>query len=170
MTDALGVEDRTIRVGRRHRDELMRALQRAGIRLNVHAETLLQHTVFDDPAGQDLRFVERTVHELGLATGGTQLQVFDAARAAGLHLCPVISGPFLRLATLGQPNAPDSILSAGRPPTGAVHIASEALSDDEAYPKGFYLRMVDDEAWLRGYRCDDTYRWGPEQRVALVKP
>ena len=40
----------------------------------------------------------------------------------------------------------------------------------EAYPKGFYLRVVDDEVWLRGYRCDDTYEWGPEQRLALVQP
>lgn len=79
-------------------------------------------------------------------------------------------GSTLRLATMDQRNAPDSVLSAGRAPTGSVHIASELLSDDEAYPRGFYLRMVDGEAWLRGYRCDDTYEWGPEQRLALIQP
>ncbi|WP_192498537.1 hypothetical protein [Ornithinimicrobium pratense] len=47
---------------------------------------------------------------------------------------------------------------------------SEPLGDDAAYLKGFYLRVVDGEAWLRGYRCDDTYEWGPEQRLTLLQP
>jgi hypothetical protein len=62
------------------------------------------------------------------------------------------------LAMIGQSNAPD--LSAGRAPTGAIHVASEPLSRDVEYPKGFYLRIVDGQAWLRGYRCDDTYVCG----------
>lgn len=170
MTYVLGLDGRTVRVGGQPRDELIQGLRKAGVRLNVHAETLLEHPAFDYPEGRDLRFVERAVYELGLSTGGTQAQVFHAARAQGFHLCPVISGPFLRLATMDQHNAPDSVLSAGRAPNGAIHVASEPLSDDEAYPKGFYLRVVDDEVWLRGYRCDDTYEWGPEQRLALVQP
>lgn len=170
MTYVLGPDGRTVRVGGQPRDELTQGLREAGVRLNVHAETLLEHPAFDSPEEQDLRFVERAVYELGLSTGGTQSQVFDAARMQGLHLCPVISGPFLRLATMDQHNAPDSLLSAGRAPTGSIHVASEPFSDDEAYPKGFYLRVVDDEVWLRGYRCDDTYKWGPKQRLALVQP
>lgn len=170
MTHVLGLEGRTVRVGGQPRRVLLQSLRALDVRLNAHAETLLQHPAFDDPEGQDLRFVERTVQQLGLPAGGTQSQVFDAARAQGLNLCPVISGPFLRLAAMDQHNAPDSVLSAGRAPTGAIHIASEPLSDDEAYPKGFYLRAVDDEGCLRGYRCDHTYVWGPEQRLALVQP
>lgn len=170
MTHVLGLEGRTVRVGGQPRHVVLQSLRERGVRLNAHAETLLEHPAFDDPESQDLRFVERTVHQLGLSTGGTQSQLFDAARTQGLSLCPLITGPFLRLATLDQHNAPDSVLSAGRAPSGAIHIASEPLSDDVAYPKGFYLRAVDDEAWLRGYRCDDTYEWGPEQRLVLVQP
>ncbi|WP_122263851.1 hypothetical protein [Ornithinimicrobium cerasi] len=170
MTYVLGLDGRTVRVGGQPRDVLMQDLREAGVRLNAHAATLLEHPAFDYPEGQELRFVERAVYELGLSTGGTQSQVFDAARVQGFHLCPVISGPFLRLATMDQHNAPDSVLSAGSAPTGAIHIASQPLRDDEAYPKGFYLRVVDDEVWLRGYRCDDTYEWGPEQRLVLVQP
>ena len=170
MTYVLGLDGRTVRVGGQPRDELLQGLREAGVRLNVHAETLLEHPAFDYPEGQDLRFVERAVYELGLSTGGTQAQVLHAAGEQGFHLCPVISGPFLRLATMDQHNALDSVLSAGRAPTGAIHVASEPLSHDPAYPKGFYLRVVDDEVWLRGYRCDDTYEWGPEQRLALVQP
>lgn len=170
MTHVSGLEGRTVRVGGQPRSVLLQSLREVGVRLNAHAETLLDHQAFDDPKGHDLRFVERTVHQLGLPAGGTQSQIFEAARTQGLELCPVISGPFLRLATMEQPNAPDSVLSAGRAPAGAIHIASEPLSDEEAYPKGFYLCVVDDEAWLRGYRCDDTYEWGPKQRLALVQP
>lgn len=84
--------------------------------------------------------MRRTVQQLGLPAGGPQCRVFAAATRHGLQLCPAISGPFLRLATMHQPNAPDSVLSAGRASTGAIHIASEPLSDDPDYPKEFYLR------------------------------
>lgn len=170
MTHVLERDGRTVRIGGQPRSALLQSLREFGVRLNAHAQTLLEHPAFDDPESQDLRFVERTVHQLGLATGGTQSQVLEAAREHGFQPCPVISGPFLRLATMDQRNAPDSVLSAGRAPTGAIHVAAEPLSADEAYPKGFYLRVVDDEVWLRGYRCDDTYEWGPEQRLALIAP
>lgn len=81
-----------------------------------------------------------------------------------------MTGPYLRLAMPGQHTAPDSVLSAGRAPTGAVHVASEPVTSDPEYPKGFYLRVVDGRQWLRGYRCDDTYVFTPEQRLAFVLP
>ncbi|SOC57162.1 hypothetical protein [Ornithinimicrobium cerasi] len=170
MTNVWGLEGQTVRVGGQPRSSLVQSLRQVGVQLNDHAKTLLAHPAFEDPESQDLQFVVRTVHQLGLPTGGTQSQVFVAARRHGFQLCPVISGPFLRLATMDQPSAPDSVLSAGRAPTGAIHVASEPLSADAAYPKGFYLRVVDDEVWLRGFRCDDTYEWGPQQRLALVEP
>ncbi|WP_346959230.1 hypothetical protein [uncultured Arthrobacter sp.] len=72
--------------------------------------------------------MERTVGELGFERGAIQSRVFTAARNQGLELCPVVTGPYLRLAITEQPNAPDSVLSAGRAPTGAIHVASEPLS------------------------------------------
>ena len=140
------------------------------MQLNVHAETLLAHPAFEAPVGQTLRIVARTVEQLGLEEGAVQSQVFAAARTQGLELCPLVTGPYLRLALMDQTNAPDSVLSAGRGPTGAIHIASEPVSEDVEYPKGFYLRVVDGQAWLRGYRCDDTYVWAPGQRLAFLLP
>ena len=170
MTHVAELGGQTVRVGGQPRRVLLQRLRECGVRLNAHAETLLEHPVFDDPQSEDLRFVERTVQQLGLPAGGTQSQVFEAAQEHGFQLCPVLSGPFLRLATLHQLNAPDSVLSGGRAPTGAIHVAAKPLSDDELYPKGFYLRVVDHDVWLRGYRCDDTYEWDPQQRLALVEP
>lgn len=159
-----------IRVGGRSRSEVKQLLHSANVLLNVHAETLLAHPSFDAPESQSLEVVQRTVAELGFEHGATLSQVFVAAKNQGLELCPLVMGPYLRLAMLEQEDAPDSVLSAGRAPTGAIHIASEPSSEDVEYPKGFYLRVVDGQAWLRGYRCDDTYQWPPEQRLAFVMP
>ena len=159
-----------VRVGGHSRVEILRLLRREDVMLNVHAETLLAHPVFDKPERQSLRIVERTVEELGFEHGAVQSRVFSAARNKGLSLCPLVTGPYLRMAMMGQSDAPDSVLSAGRAPTGAIHVASEPLSEDVEYPKGFYLRVVDGQAWLRGYRCDDRYVWTPDHRLAFLSP
>ncbi|MDQ0850616.1 hypothetical protein QFZ65_002554 [Arthrobacter sp. B3I9] len=170
MISAAKVEGFLVRVGGRSRVEVEQLLHNAGVLLNVHAETLLAHPAFDNSEGQSLQIVERTVGELGFDHGAVQSLVFTAARNQGLALCPLVTGPYLRLAMMGQSNAPDSVLSAGRAPTGAIHVASGPLSEGVGYPTGFYLRVVDGQAWLRGYRCDDTYVWEPDRRLAFVLP
>lgn len=159
-----------VRVGGHPRHAVLRALREAGVQLNTHAETLLDHPVFDDPPSQTLRIVLRTVSQLGYPDGGVQSEIFAAATEQGLALCPLLAGPALRLTLLDQANAPDSVLSAGRAPTGAIHVASAPASADVTYPKGFYLRVVDGQPWLRGYRCDDTYVWPADARLALALP
>ena len=142
----------------------------AGVKLNAHVETLLAHSAFNPSVSRTLRIVELTVEQLGFERGGIQAQVFAAARHQGLSLCPLVTGPYLRLVMMNQANAPDSVLSAGRGPAGAIHIASEPVSEDVEHPKGFHLRVVDGQAWLRGYCCDDTYLWNPGQRLAFLLP
>ncbi|MEI2277442.1 hypothetical protein OHC50_08195 [Paenarthrobacter ilicis] len=159
-----------IRVGGLSRAQLVQLLLNKGVLLNSHAETLLAHPAFEAPPAQSLRIVERTVDELGFKNGAVQPRIFAAARSHGLELCPLVTGPYLRLAMMDQANAPDAILSAGRAPTGAIHVASMPLSNDVEDPKGFYLRVVDGQPWLRGYRCDDKYLWDAEQRLAFLKP
>ena len=160
----------TIQVGGMSRLELLGALSRAGVALNGHADTLLEDHAFEDGPVLTLSVVLRTVGDLGLVEGGTLAEVLKAAAAVGLEPCPLTTAPYLRLATLDQAEAPDSILSAGRPPSGAVHVASVPVSADVEHPKGFYLRVVDGRPWLRGFRCHDDYVWSPEQVVALVRP
>lgn len=159
-----------IRVGGLSRAEVVQLLLSNGVLLNRHAETLLAHPAFETPAGQILRIVERTVDELGFKHGAVQSRIFAAARSQGLELCPLVTGPYLRLAMMDQAKAPDSTLSAGRALSGAIHVASEPLSNDVEDPKGFYLRVLDGRIWLRGYRCDDTYVWEPEQRFVFLIP
>jgi hypothetical protein len=141
-------------------------LRDRGVMLNAYAETLLEHAAFELRDPEEVAIVTRTVGGLGLGTGATLPEVFAAAREHGLRLTPPDTGPYLRLAMDSQANAPDSILSAGRSPSGALKVASAPLGDDD-FPKGFYLRVVDRVQWLRGYRCDDEYRFSPDDTFAF---
>lgn len=170
MMNTSGSDGLLIRLGGHPRTQLLKLLTDAGIGLNAHAETMFAHPTFDNPAERTLRVVVRSVEQLGLDNGGVQPEVFAAARNQGLGLCPLVTGPYLRLALMDQADAPDSVLSAGRAPTGAIHVASEPVSEDVEYPKGFYLRVVDGQRWLRGFCCDDTYVLGPKQQLAFVVP
>lgn len=166
MTD----RELALTIGALSREELKGRLTAAGIQLNPLAQTLLQHDCFEEREARTVVVAQRSVSELGLQTGGVQSQVLDAVQHQGFQLCPPELGPYLRLAMGEQEQAPDSVLSAGRIPTGALHIASAPLSEDDEYPKGFYLRVVDGVPWLRGFRCDGEYLWPPETQLAVCLP
>jgi hypothetical protein len=159
-----------LRVGGMTRSELLAELRSHGVSLNSYAETLINHPVFDLREREEVSIVERNVGDFGFSAGATLPQVIAMAHEQGLGLCPVDTGPYLRLAMTWQANAPDSVLSAGRSPTGALKVTSPAVSDDVAFPRGFYLRVVDGMQWLRGFRCDDEYLFAPEDRFAFRIP
>ena len=151
------------------RPRLLEALQRERVQLNASAQTLLEAADFDQPAPQSVTLVERSLSELGLEAGAALPRIFDVAEGQGLSLCPVAAGPYLRLAWLSQPNAPDAIMSNGRAPSASLTIAAPLLRPGEDdYPKGFYLRVIDGCPWLRGYRCDLTYGWNPDDRFVFA--
>ncbi|WP_200935243.1 hypothetical protein [Leifsonia sp. Leaf336] len=171
MQQPLGyVETVRIQVGGLTRAQLRASLLSRDVHLNGHAEALLEHPVFDLRDREEIGIVECEVGDFDLRKGGTLPEVFAAARDRGLALCPPDTGPYLRLALTSQANAPDSVLSAGRSPAGALKVAAAPLSDDVEFPKGFYLRVVDDRQWLRGFRCDDEYRFALEDRFAFRLP
>ncbi len=156
-----------LRIAELTRTELKGALTLAGVRLNTSAETLLENEVFDRVSAETVEIVECTVEDLGLARGAVLPQILASAREQGLLPCPMVSGPYLRLAMPKQMTARDSAMSNGRAPTGSLTVASEPLRADDDYPKGFYLRVVDGESWLRGYRCSNEHLWSPGDRFAF---
>jgi len=160
----------TIDVGGLSRDDLIARLDARGIHRNPFAETLLADAVFDDAAHETITVVERSVSDLGFPDGATLPDVFGAAARHGLGLCPPVTAPYLRLATLDQATAPDSILSTGRAPTGSLNVAAPVPRADHDYPKGFHLRVIDGVPWLRGYRCDDEHVLSPDDRFAFRAP
>ena len=162
--------DLALDVGTLSRSALTAALSARGVGLNAHAEMLLAHETFAVTAPRPVRVVSLAVADLGLRDGAPLGQVFAAAEDRGMALLPAATGPYLRLAMVQQASAPDSVLSAGRAPTGALTVASQPLWDDDDLPKGFYLRTVDGRPWLRGYRCDQDYVWPPSAEFAFARP
>lgn len=159
-----------VSIGGRTRSSLLAELAQAGVELNEHAERLLETEAFDaERPPSAVLIVERTVAELGLSEGAALSEVFAAAIAHGLVLLPLDAGPYLRLAMMSQEASGDPRMSCGTAPDGALTIASPPLDDDE-FPKGFYLRVVDGVPWLRGYRCDDEHRWSPGDRFLFALP
>lgn len=159
-----------LQIGGMTRSELLGELRSRGVLLNSYAETLIDDAVFGLRGREEIGIVERNVGDLGFSAGATLPQVFAAACEQRLGLCPADTGPYLRLAMTWQANAPDSVLSAGKSPAGALKVASTPVSDDVAFPRGFYLRVVDGQHWLRGFRCDDEYLFSPEDRFAFRMP
>lgn len=157
-------------IGGLPRQALVDALRTAGVRTNDSAEVLLEHSAFDGASSLSMVVTTRTVGELEIAGAATLPRVYAAALDRGLQLCPAVTGPYLRLAMLDQVSAPDSVMSAGRAPTGSLTIAGELLSEDHDYPKGFYLRTVDGISWLRGYRCDDLHEFAQEDTFVFRAP
>jgi hypothetical protein len=46
-------------------------------------------------------------------------------------------------------------------------VLSEIIEQDDAFPKGLYLRNADGNLWLRGYICDDAYRFPGDAMFAF---
>ena len=147
--------------------ELRTALDSAGVALNAYAEAFLDHPAVGSSGLQHLWLNRHTPEELGLPAGGSLSTIYRAALTAGLRLCPPETAAYLRLVTLDQEDAPDSVLSNGTAPSGSLTIASAPLEIDDEFPKGLYLRVIDGVAWLRGYRCDDEHVFSPQDRFVF---
>jgi hypothetical protein len=166
--DAAGVIDGLeVRVGGLSRAALCDRLAASGVLLNPHAETLLDSAALEPGPARVIVVTARSVAELGFGQGATLPAIFAAAPQQGLALCPPDTGPYLRLLLHEQADAPDAVMSSGRAPTGSLTVASAPLVDDDEYPKGFYLRVIEGRRWLRGYRCDDEHVWSPDDRFVF---
>ncbi|HJX78718.1 hypothetical protein [Glutamicibacter sp.] len=157
-----------VAIGGLSRSALKLKLRGREIQLNEFANQLVQHPVFDHmEAPLVKKFATRRLADLGLNDGASLADVFSAARRHALSLCPVTAGPYLRLAYREQPTSKHSVLNVGKAPESSLTVASVALGDDD-FPKGFYLRTVDGQQWLRGYRCTDEHRFSPNDHFIFV--
>jgi len=162
---------RTVEVGGLTKSQLMMKLQENSIMLNEYGERLFADEKFTiSDTKYRIETVEVTVSDLGFLEGATTPEIFNRASELGLELCPIELGPYLRLEYHDQPegNLRNSDLQH-QAPSGSITIASEALTEDDDFPKGFYLRQINGELWLRGYRADDLHVWNPGDHFIFVK-
>ena len=155
---------RTIEVGGLTKSQLIQKLQQHSIMMNGYGEKLLlNNKVTTSETKYCLKIVELTVRDLGFPDGATMPQIFKRAGELGLELCPLELGPHLRLKHLDQTEGNSENFSPQhQAPSGSITIASEVISEDDDFPKGFYLRKINGVLWLRGYIADQLHVWNPD--------
>ena len=145
---------RHVRIGGMAKAELVRLLAASKVRVNASGDQL-----FADERFQTLQHptcvecAQVTVAGIGLPRGGTFSQVIEAAATFGLTMCPLELAPHLRLTLLDQEEGALGFApTQNQAPRGSITVVSKPLTEDDDTPKGFYLRRIEGELWLRGYK------------------
>ena len=162
---------RTIQIGGETKAELLARLARNGVELNEAARILFASDEFiTSDVRTHLKTVELLVRNLNYPQGATSSDVYATAMRLGLRLCPLELGPHLRLQFLDQPEGfLGQPVRQHRAPPGSIIIASEFSEDDE-FPKGFYLRRIEGTLWLRGYWSGPEHICDPEDHFVFCQP
>lgn len=158
-----------IRVGGMSKQELLRELRGRNIQLNNAAQTLFAADRFiTTTTVANFETIELTVADLDFPQGATTAQLFAAAAARGLSLCPLELGPHFRLQYLDQSEGFwGHAQTQHQAPPGSITIASAPLTDDDDFPKGFYLRRIKGELWLRAYHAGAEHVWNPKDHFVF---
>jgi hypothetical protein len=162
---------RVVWIGGLTKAQLLEQLAQHRVELNQAAKDLCasdKFTTADERS--ELNTVELSVSNLGFPEGAIISEIFSRALRLGLRLCPMETGPHFRLQFLDQPEGfIGHPVTQHRAPPGSIAIASHPLSDDEKFPKGFYLRRISGTLWLRGYWSGPDHVYEPEDRLLFAK-
>ena len=163
---------REVAIGRVSKSHLLTQLAAAGVELNAAAQALFASELFTVlETTRSVSTVELSVGQLGFLEGATQPQLFEQALSLGLRLAPIELGPHLRLQCLDQSEGFwGHQVTEHRAPPGSIQIASAPLSEDDQFPKGFYLRRIKGVLWLRGYWSDLLHIYQPLDRFVFCRP
>ena len=169
---ACPVITRTVQIGGETKADLLMRLAQNGVELNEAARVLFASDKFVTSCERThLRTVELRVRNLGFPQGATASELYSRAMRLGLCLCPMELGPYLRLQFFDQPEGfLGQPVWQHRAPPGAIIIASAILSEDDEFPKGFYLRRIKGTLWLRGYWSGLEQICDPEEHFVFGQP
>jgi hypothetical protein len=159
-----------LRIGGRNKHQLLQDLARHAVQLNDAARQLFASDRFATaPLATPLAAVEVTVRGIGFPQGATMPALLARAMAMGLRPCPLEAAPHFRLQYRDLPDAPgETSAQRHRAPPGSITVVSEPLTDDDAFPKGFYVRRTDGVDWLRGYWSGPDHLWDPVDRLLFA--
>lgn len=147
---------------------LLQILKANNIQINILGERLLTNHLFQvTNEKQNIELTEISPTELGFKKEPNLRNLIDQAKKLGLQLCPVDVAPFLRLEYFQEDS--HGMDKKYKTPDGAVTVVSEMIDEDNHdFPKGFYLRKIDGQEWLRGYICDDTHTFGLDETFIFL--
>lgn len=143
--------------------ELLKKLDDSKIALNDYARMIFDSSEFDTAQNCPVTIIECSLSDIGLPSGGNFESIRNAIELVNLSYCPVGLAPYVRLSYKDQP--PSDIQTVHQNPHGSITIFSKPLSEDDDFPKGFYLRNYNGKIWLRGYTCSNDYYWQPSDRM-----
>lgn len=130
----------------------------SGIHLNEFAEIIFSSELFKvSNKSKKITLIITTIKNLGFPEVATIQQIKRSLKSHGLSECPLEIAPYLRLNLKNQKEIKKD--TKNETPPGSLTIFSKPIIKDDNFPKGFYLRKINGELWLRGYRCSLDYIW-----------
>ena len=150
---------------------LLAQRQRNAILLNAAAEQVFVSPHFTTAATpRTCTTVALTVCALGFTHAAITATIYTKAATLGLGLCPLELGPHFRLHYLDQPEGDwGQPMRQQQAPSGSLTIASAPLTPDDDFPKGFYVRRIKGELWLRGYRAGPDHVWAADDHLLFCQ-
>jgi len=119
---------------------------------------LLYNVKYVTKERQQIDLTEISLIELGLTDGKAGLlEVIRQAQNVGLNMCSPDVAPFLRLANFDDKNS-HGTEKKHKTPDGAVTVVSEILDEEVHFPKGFYLRKIDNDYWYPNTSQNEIFR------------
>lgn len=149
------------------KDKLLEKLQQSGMRLNEYANEIFQSPLYSPSAfSYTATVVELSLADIGLMSGGSLGEIRNCMEVFGLSYCPLELAPYIRLSKLYDKDQTElEEKKWGKAPPNSITIFSEPVLKDDNFPKGFYIRTINGNPWLRGYRCSADYVWDPNDRM-----
>lgn len=150
---------KTIKLGTRKSAGLLReALEAAKFRIGDWASDLLNQKTFTIASEErELELVQVTVAELGFPEGATRKEIYEAALAAGLNLCPPEVGPQLCL------QYPDQSLNEW------MQIGMDPIAYSDGNLHVFSVGHNDDGRWLHSNSGNPGSRWDADDRWVFAR-
>ena len=166
------VTKRTVFVGGSSRSQILGDLKALDVKINELGFRLLESETFKlSETRRPLVTIELTVRQLDYPQGARFSELCWRATSLGFSLCPVELGPFLRCQFLDQPEGfLGQPITEHRAPPMSVTIASAPLVLDDNFPKGYYLRRIKGELWLRGFTSSADHTYDPEDHFIFCEP
>jgi hypothetical protein len=146
-------------------------LQRNFISMNEAGERLFADDRFTTSGARySVTTVELNVAGLGFPCGATTAEFDERMTVLGLGHWPLELALHLRLQYLDQPEGDGGMpVRQHRAPYGSITIASDKITEEDDFPKGFYLRRINRVLWLRGYRCGPEHVGAPDDYFIFGK-
>src|SRR5690606_11671602 len=151
-----------------NKETLFKNLVESNIKINDYAKLIFNHPEFKYTNSEDqINIVQLKLSDIGLKNGGNFEQVERAMKSNNFDFCPLEFAPYIRMHFHSQKSS--RIITKNQHPPDSILIFSKPLIIDDDFPKGFYIRNIENTLWLRGYICSMDYYWESGTEIILKK-